>query len=84
MFKRKLEDEQKIFGDQPLTEIERRLNDLNKRLFALAEKRREKENKAQVYHMPDAYEDDEGYLLKDKKMAAALKRYEEEKKELTE
>jgi hypothetical protein len=29
--------------------------------------------------MPDEYEDDEGKILKDKKMGAALKRYEEEK-----
>lgn len=34
--------------------------------------------------MPDAYEDDEGFLLKDKRMGAALKRYEEEKKQVTE
>jgi hypothetical protein len=29
--------------------------------------------------MPDAYSDEEGYLLKDKKMAALTKRYEEDK-----
>lgn len=34
--------------------------------------------------MPDAYEDDEGKLLKDKRMAALTKRYEEEKVEITE
>ena len=34
--------------------------------------------------MPDAYEDDEGKILRDKKMGAALKRYEEEKQTLTE
>ena len=34
--------------------------------------------------MPDAYEDDEGHAMKDKKLAATLKRYEEEKKQLTE
>lgn len=42
LFRRKLEDEQRIFGDQPLTEIERKLNDLNKRLYDLANKRKEK------------------------------------------
>lgn len=36
LFKRRLEDEQRIFGDQPLTEIERRLNELNQKLYALA------------------------------------------------
>jgi hypothetical protein len=46
----------------------------------LAEKRREKEKKAPGYHLPDAYEDDEGRLLKDKKMAALTKRYDEEEK----
>lgn len=84
LFKRKLEDEMRVFGDQPLTEIEKRLNDLNKRLYSLAEKRREKQTKADVYHMPDTYDDDEGHTVKDKRMAAALKRYEEEKKTLTE
>jgi hypothetical protein len=34
--------------------------------------------------MPDAYEDDEGRLNKDKKMAVMMKRYEEEKTQLTE
>ena len=34
--------------------------------------------------MPDTYDDDEGHQRKDLKMQAALKRYEEEKKELTE
>ncbi len=41
LFKRKLEDEQRIFGDQPLTEIERKLNDLNKKLYDLANRRKE-------------------------------------------
>lgn len=67
-----------------MTEIERRINDLNKRLYDLAEKRREKRQSAAVYRMPDAYEDDEGHQQKDKRMAVALKRYEEEKKTLTE
>jgi hypothetical protein len=84
LFKRKLEDEMRIFGDQPLTEIERRINDLNQRLYSLAERRRQKETKTEIYHMPDAYEDEEGRQDKDKRMAAALKRYEEEKKGLTE
>jgi len=44
-----------------LTEIERRINDLNKRLFDLAEKRREKRQSAAVYRMPDAYEDEDGH-----------------------
>jgi hypothetical protein len=30
--------------------------------------------------LPDAYEDDDGRLLKDKKMAALTKRYDEEEK----
>lgn len=34
--------------------------------------------------MPDAYEDEDGHQIKDKRMAAALKRYEEDKKQLTE
>ena len=52
----------------------------------MANKRREKAEKAKVYRMPDAYEDDEGKLLKDKRMAALSKRYddEEEKKKTTE
>jgi hypothetical protein len=79
LFKRRLLDEQRIFGDQPLTEIEKRINDLNKRLFELAEKRRQKEQRGPGYHMPDAYSDEEGNLLKDKKMAALTKRYEEDK-----
>ena len=79
LFKRRLMDEQRIFGDQPLTEIEKRINDLNKRLFELAEKRRQKEQRGAGYHMPDAYSDEEGHLLKDKKMAQLTKRYEEDK-----
>ena len=51
---------------------------MNRRLLELAESRREKEKKGPGYHMPDAYSDEEGYLLKDKKMAQLTKRYEED------
>ena len=84
LFKRKLDDEERLFSDQNLTEQERHLHDLNKKLYELANKRREKNQKAQVYRMPDAYEDEDGHRVKDKSLAAGLKRYEEEKKELTE
>ena len=84
LFKRRLEDERRIFGEQPLTEIEKKINDLNQKLYDLANQRRAKAEKSKLYHMPDAYEDDEGKLLKDKRMAALTKRYEEEKIELTE
>lgn len=57
---------------------------MNKKLYSLAERRRQKESQTQIYHMPDAYEDEDGNANKDKRMAAALKRYEEEKKGLTE
>ena len=67
-----------------MTEIEKRLNDLNTRLYDLAQKRREKSKDTMIYKMPDAYEDDEGRTMKDKKMAALTKRYEEEKIEMTE
>lgn len=66
--------------------MERKIADLNSRLYDLANKRREKADKAKLYKMPDAYEDDEGKLLKDKRMAALTRRYddEEEKKKTTE
>lgn len=84
LFKRRLDDEARIFGDQALTENERRLNELNNCLYELAQKRRQKVNDAAAYRMPDAYEDDDGMLRKDKKMALLTKRYEEEKVDLTE
>ena len=34
--------------------------------------------------MPEAYEDEEGRLMKDKRMAQLTKRYEEEKQTVTE
>lgn len=46
LFKRRLEDEKRLFGDQPLTEMEKKINDLNERLFGLAQKRREKQSSA--------------------------------------
>ena len=84
LFKRRLDDEKKIFGDQPLTEIEKKLNELNERLYNLANKRREKVKNAEIYQMPDTYEDEDGRIQKDKKMAILTKRYEEEKIEMTE
>jgi len=46
-------------------------------LYELSNKRREKAENARVYRMPDAYEDDEGKLLKDKRMAALTRRYDD-------
>lgn len=49
LFKRKLEDEKRIFGSSNLTESEKRINELNERLYQLAQKRREKTEKSNLY-----------------------------------
>ena len=84
IFKRNLDEEQRIFAGVNLSENEIKLNQLNQKIYELAKKRKEKEAKVQLYHMPDAYEDEDGRLVTDKRKAAILKRYEEEKVELTE
>ena len=40
LYKRNLEDEKRVFGDEDLTQIERRLVELKDTLFDLAQKRR--------------------------------------------
>ena len=84
IFKRNLDEEKRIFAGVDLTDNEVKLRQLNEKIYDLAKKRKEKETKVQLYHMPDAYEDEDGNVVNDKRKAAILKRYEEEKIELTE
>ena len=49
LYKRNLDDERRVFGDQRLTSIEARINELKSNLFDLAQKRREKEEQLNVY-----------------------------------
>ncbi len=73
-----LQAEQRLFGDMPLTEEERRINSINKRLFELASKLRKKpEQEAGVYHMPGEYVDEEEHKRTADKFAALKRQYEE-------
>jgi pre-mRNA-splicing factor ATP-dependent RNA helicase DHX16 len=83
LMRRTLEDEQRLFKDVQLTEEEKRLFDINKKIYDLASKRLEKEPELDKYKMPEAYEE-EGKINYDKKYKVLYDRYKEHKKEETE
>lgn len=82
LWKRRLEDEQKLFGGVELTEEEIRLNEINQKIFDLASKKLEEEpDQNNKYKMPDGFEDDKGKIDFDKKYKVLYERYKEQKKE---
>jgi len=84
LFKREMEAEKKLFGDQILTEEEIGINKLNQEIYELALKQQTKTKDVQQYKMPDTYENEEGKLDKEKKYKVLYNRYEDEKQELNE
>lgn len=84
LFKRNLDEQDRIFKGVELTESELKMSELDKRIYELAKKRREKEQKVEYYMMPDDYRDEDGRVQVDKKRQVLYKRYEEAKTELTE
>jgi pre-mRNA-splicing factor ATP-dependent RNA helicase DHX16 len=84
LWRRTLEDEQKLFKDVQLTEDEKKLFDINKKIYDLATKRLQKEPEFDKYKMPDAYEEEDGKINFDKKYKVLYDRYKEHKKEETE
>ena len=84
LFKKGLDAEEKLFGAVALTEEELKINKLNQEIFELAQMQQGKTKDVQQYKMPDAYEDEEGKLDKEKREKAMYGRYEEEKPEMNE
>jgi len=84
LFHRQLEAEKQMFGSEILTEEEIKVNKLNQEIYELALRQQGKTRDVQQYKMPDAYEDEEGKIDKDKKYKALYSRYEEEKQEMNE
>ena len=55
--KRQLEEEERLFSNVQLTDKERKIIELNKRLFDFAEKRKNNKDEVVAYQMPDTYDD---------------------------
>jgi len=82
LWKRKLEDEKKLFSGVELTEEEKRLNEINQQIYELASKKLEENPNENVqYKMPDGFEDEKGKIDFDKKYKVLYERYKEHKKE---
>lgn len=81
IFKRTLDEQERLFKGVELTDMEKQMMSLDKKIYDLAKKRKQKENNLQLYKMPDTYEDEKGRA---NKKNVLFKRYEEEKTELTE
>lgn len=60
LYKRNLDEELRVFGDEDLTASESRINFLKQSLYTLANKRRDKSPEEKLYEMPgaDLNEDD--------------------------
>lgn len=84
IWKRRLEDEKRMFAGIELTEEERKINDINQKIYELASKRLQKEPELDSYRMPDPYEDEKGKIDYDKKYKVLYDRYREPKKEVNE
>lgn len=84
LFKRQMEAEKRLFGGEQLTEEEIRINKLNEEIYELALKQGGKTKDVQQYRMPDAFEDEQGRIDKEKKNQVLFSRYEDEKPEMNE
>jgi pre-mRNA-splicing factor ATP-dependent RNA helicase DHX16 len=84
IFERTLTEQKRLMAGIELTDMEKRMTELDEKLLELAKKKKNRDTKVQLYHMPDAYEDEKGRLNIDKKKAVLAKRYEDEKTEMTE
>lgn len=76
LFKKMLELEKKYFSETSLTEEERTIGSINKRLYELANKMKKPEKTQGQYHMPDAYVDENEVKRTTDKAAILKKRYE--------
>lgn len=83
LFKRKLVDEKQTFADFNLTTEEKRIDELNNKIFDLAMKQRSKTKDINVYQMPTPFDEDAN-TEKQKKYKVLFDRYEEVKTELNE
>ena len=83
LWKRRLEDEKRLFSGVELTEEERRLNEINQQIYELASKKVEEDPDQNIaaYKMPDGFEDETGKIDFDKKYKVLYERYKEQKKE---
>ena len=79
--KKGLEAEQRLFGGMTLTPQEMRINKLNQEIFELAQMQLDKTKDVQQYKMPDASEDEEGKIDKEKAMYVQYKENELEMNE---
>ena len=61
-----------IFGDFNLTRDERRIQELDRKIYDLAVKQKNKTKDITAYKMPTPYEDDEGQIDKNKKYKVLL------------
>lgn len=65
LYKRNIDDEKRVFGDEDLTSIETRLSELKGTLLDLAQKRRQKTEESNVYRFQDDADEDAEVSRKD-------------------
>ncbi|XP_076943643.1 pre-mRNA-splicing factor ATP-dependent RNA helicase DEAH1-like [Bidens hawaiensis] len=73
-----IEDEQYLFGNTKLSEVEQRENRYKKQIYDLVQKRSQEDDNINEYRMPDAY-DEEGGVNQEKRFAVAMERYRDSK-----
>lgn len=81
---RELDDEQEMFDQEDITEVERDRQDLSRKIIAMATDRNRFEAKAEGYRIPDTYEQADGKLDLAQRNATLTARYEEEPEKQTE
>nr|GEX93641.1 pre-mRNA-splicing factor ATP-dependent RNA helicase DEAH1-like isoform X1 [Tanacetum cinerariifolium] len=73
-----IEDEQYLFNDVKLTEVEERELRYKKQIYELVKKRTQEDDNLDEYRLPDAY-DDEHAPNQEKRFAVAMERYRDSK-----
>ena len=82
LFRRRLEDEQKLFNGIALSEDEIKLNQINQKIYELANQKISESNLNEArYNMPDDFDNEKGTIIKDKKIKGLYDRYKEKEKE---
>ena len=79
-----MDEEKKLFKDIKLTEQENKMIEMMEEIYKMVDTQRNKKIDVEAYHIPTAYEDEDGRTDKNKKFKVLHDRYEEVKVELNE
>ena len=78
----RIEDEEFLFDNEDLTEEEKQRHASLKQVYDITTRQRKELDTEEEYHIPSAYETEDGKIDKDRKFAVLTTRYQEDEKEV--